>query len=241
MKIAILSDVHANLAALEAVLRDVSKSGAQEMYCLGDTVGYGCDAMACVELLQPLVRGMVLGNHDSLALGYERPELFTGPAREAIARNCEELLPGHMDWLRSAPYLLRVHNCILAHASTRSPADWPYVFEGPEVLSLFRSFEERIALIGHTHCPFVAVAGDGPLRFPKESRVQLYPNERAIVNCGSVGQPRDGDPRAAWLLMDPSEGWLELRRVEYDIALTQMRMRTAGYPERLWKRLAEGR
>ncbi len=250
MRIGVVSDVHANLEALEAVLAHLDRQSSDMLVCLGDFVGYGPDPNACVERLRPLLRAAVMGNHDHAALGDSPTDQFNLFAGEAIVWTRHALGDGtraflstlspRADLADAAPPL---PGLLLAHGSLRRPLD-EYVHDARIARASFLAAPFEIALVGHTHHPAVfaeskrRVSTQGLL--PEVPRVLTH-GARYIINPGSVGQPRDGDPRAAYLLLDTDGPTATLFRVPYPIEETQRKMDAAGLPVPLIERLALGR
>lgn len=243
MRYAILSDVHANLEALEAVLEDARRQGAEGFVCLGDFVGYGPDPNACVDRLRGLVSVALVGNHDLAALGRLDPSRFNLFARAAVEWTRTQLSPSVRAFLEGLRPRETFEGLLLVHASPQNPVE-EYILDWETADDNFRAEPFAVCLFGHTHVP-VRFAHDGARTyvFPllPGSAVRLEPGLRHLVNVGSVGQPRDGDPRAAYAVLDTSAGTVELRRVVYPIEAVQAKMQARGLPRPLWERLSEGR
>lgn len=240
MKFAVLSDIHSNREALDAVLADARAQGADYGYCLGDLVGYGPDPVYCLDQIRSFCKGVVLGNHDSYLLGFEKTDSFSSNSQIAIHLNRMEVEREHLDFIAQLPYVLRQENCFFTHASPRSPADWVYLYRPPEIIESFEFFEEDFAFFGHTHMPIMVTKGPKGFQLSDQKMNFLEEGVRALINPGSVGQPRDEDPRASYCLVCPELRTVEFRRVDYDLKLTQRKLQDRGYPEHLWKRLAVG-
>lgn len=243
MRYAVLSDVHANLEALEVVLADIASRAPDAVICLGDFVGYGPDPNVCVERLRPLLAGAVVGNHDRAALDRLDISLFNPYARAAILWTRERLTGDARAYLDGLPETLRRPAFLAVHGSPRDPVE-EYVIDPATARASFTAAEFHLCLVGHTHVPGVFV-DDGarvtaaPLG-PEES-VVLHAGARYIVNVGSVGQPRDGDPRAAYVWLDEGAAVATLVRLNYPLERTQEKMLGAGLPPVLAERLAYGR
>lgn len=240
MKYAILSDVHGNLEALRAVLADAA-GRADGVLCLGDAVGYGADPEACVELLAERACGIVAGNHeygvaDRLELGW-----FNRWARAAAEWTRERLDDAHRAWLAALPLSLEVGDATLVHASPAQPEEWDYLVTAEDGWAAFADFATRWCFVGHSHVPAVwSLGSSGPDHDPRPERVTSERGRRYIVNVGSVGQPRDRDPRAAYGLWDVEAGQVEIRRVAYDVDAARRKIEAAGLPRFLADRLAVG-
>ena len=242
MRFAVLSDIHANLPALEAVAADLPP--VDQVWVLGDTVGYGPQPNEVIATLQAMGARSVLGNHDGAAIGTVDPVHFNPDARAAIEWTAGVLDPNARSYLATLPEVRSDGDLTAVHGSPRDPI-WEYV-TGPAVAAAnFEAFETRLCLFGHTHLPvvFQAVDGevDGTIGLPDTSA--RLGTGRAMLNPGSVGQPRDGLRDAAYAILDlgPNESTFEFRRVRYDIDRTQRLMRDAGLPVRLVERLSYGR
>jgi predicted phosphodiesterase len=247
MRIAALSDVHANLEALDAVLEHVGGASVDALVCLGDFVGYGPDPNACIERLRHALRASVSGNHDLAAIGAVSIDDFNLFAQEAIVWTQRVLHDDARGFLRSLRERVEFEGLLLVHGSPRKPPD-EYITDTRTARANFASDGFRIALVGHTHQPALFEESNNRVRgrgLLAEVPVMLSPGTRFILNVGSVGQPRDGDPRAAYAIIDtaPVEGvtTATLHRIPYPIDQTQRKMEAAGLPVPLIERLASGR
>jgi len=241
-KILVISDVHANLTALEAVLADAGK--VDEVWCLGDIVGYGPNPNECVERIQTLPKlTCIMGNHDFAASGDMALETFNGDAKKALLWQRERLTDANKEFLRTLSQELVVRgNVSLAHGSPRDPI-WEYIMNTLTARINLDFFETLWCFVGHSHFQAIfqyhAETNDLSIEVPNlAERYEL--RERAILNPGSVGQPRDRDPRAAYAFFRPKEKVWEPRRVEYDIKTVQKRILDVGLPPRHAERLAGG-
>lgn len=244
MRILVISDLHANLTALEAVLADAGEVDAT--WCLGDVIGYGPDPNLVVERVRQIPNlTCMLGNHDVAVLGQMDYAVFNTEARKSLLWQKQALSAENMIYLESLPQETMVMpqgQVALAHGSPRDPV-WEYVLNTLVARLNFESFEDPFCFVGHSHiqCMFqLDMKRDRvSLEVPRPNEtIQLTP--RAILNPGSVGQPRDRDPRAAYAIFNPDVMTWEPRRVVYDIPSVQKRIRTAGLPEKHAARLAEG-
>lgn len=242
MRILVISDVHANYEALKAVLADAGE--VDETWCLGDMVGYGPDPNLCVELIRERPNlTCLLGNHDVALLGRMPMAAFNGEARRSLDVQARMLTADTMDFLRSLPEnLLTRGDVTLAHGSPRDPI-WEYVLNTLSARLNFDYFETPFCFVGHAHLQCMFQLDEERNRVSMESPkpgevVEMVP--RAIFNPGSVGQPRDRDPRSAYAIYDPETRTWEPRRVEYDISTVQARIRELGMPEKHAVRIAEG-
>lgn len=232
MRLAILSDIHSNLDALTAVLEDIDTRGVDEVVCLGDIVGYGAEPRECVALLRERVSFAVLGNHDAAVVDRTEREFFNAHARTAIHWTAQRLDEHSRAWLASLPYRVSRDGLLFVHSAPRNPEGWEYIFGGFEARRHGKYFYERVCFVGHTHVPAVfALDHDG---------VAYDATHRFLINVGSVGQPRDEDPRACYGLLDTVAGSFEHLRVEYDVSSAMRKILAEGLPRRLAERLAAG-
>lgn len=243
MRYAVFSDVHANMEALEAVLADAGRRSPDAYVCLGDIVGYGPDPNECVARVRGLHAAAIAGNHDRAAAGLFDVDAFSPLARAAIEWTARVLTAEHRAFLAALPERLETPSFLAVHGSPRDPVE-EYLLTLPQALAIFADSRFRLCLVGHTHIPAVFVRSrNGHLRaedLEAGAPVHLAPTSRYIVNGGSVGQPRDGDSRAAYLLYDEGGRSVTLHRVEYPVAATQAKMRARGLPPLLSRRLAAG-
>lgn len=242
MNVLVVSDIHGNLAALEAVLAAAPPHDA--VWNLGDTVGYGPEPAACLTWTAAS-RITLAGNHDLAATGAASTEWFNPAAKAAAAWTRSRLTASECDQLNQYPSLqLTEHDVILAHGSPRDPV-WEYVTDATGARAGMTEYGAWLTLVGHTHVPISThLSGDGIpsiVRIPAGTEVDLSGPGRWLINPGSVGQPRDHDPRAAFGILDLGERRFTAHRVEYDVARTQRAMRQAGLPASLVDRLAFGR
>ncbi len=242
MKIGVVSDVHGNLEALSAVLEFFNRRGVQQVLCCGDIVGYGPDPVACIELLQQAGARGVAGNHEWGVLGKTPLARFNSLAVLGINWTRAQLADKHRFYLDGLPLIFRLGPLHIVHGGPADPAEWEYVFSLDDADEQMGAFFTDICLIGHTHIPLVAerVAKQGT-RIVKKDDFFIREDAKYLINVGSVGQPRDGDPRAACVIIDLNEKQVTFYRVEYDICRTQEKIRKAGLPEELAFRLAQGR
>jgi diadenosine tetraphosphatase ApaH/serine/threonine PP2A family protein phosphatase len=241
MRLLIISDIHANLTAFETVLAD-AKGLWDKIWCLGDVIGYGPDPNECVQLLRQFDHLCLSGNHDWAVLGKLDINTFNNDAREAITWTRQKLTAENREYLESLPALTLQEPFTLAHASPRHPV-WEYILDPATAGANFAHYETPYCLVGHTHSPviFAELENDYPLALlPEYNRQIALGVERLIINPGSVGQPRDSDPRAAYALLDTDTLLWQFRRVEYAIAEVQARMRQHNLPNRLVVRLEYG-
>lgn len=245
MRYLVISDIHANLTAFEAVLEDAGTPGTDYdfVWCLGDVVGYGPDPNECVDLLRSMQHLCLAGNHDWAALGRLDIRTFNADARKAVTWTRNALTDDNLAYLESLPTTFVLGQFTLVHGSPREPV-WEYVLD-PLIATLnFPHFETPYCLVGHTHTPIIfrQVTLDGECEpiAPHYNAQATLNGTRQIINPGSVGQPRDSDPRAAYAMLDTDRMSWEFRRIPYNISAVQKRMRKAEMPERLIMRLEHG-
>jgi len=240
----IVADVHSNLQALEAVLAYLDAEGAGTIWCLGDVVGYGGDPSACVTIVRSRCAGTLRGNHDVAAVDPRLRTWFNPHARQAIERQAELLSEEELAWLRSLPATLEAPGAALTHSGFADPDAFDYVTTARHAAAELGSLNTRIGFYGHTHVPALW-RGDpdgGVERLPLDEHetVSLAGSDRWLVNPGAVGQPRDGDPRAACAIFDPEDATLRYARLPYDVAGAQEAIARTGMPSFEAARLAHG-
>ena len=246
MRAAVLSDIHANRQALEAVLEAVDEAAVDEVWCLGDMVGYGADPDACTALMRERAALCLVGNHDLALLGALDISTFSEAAATAVEWTRQNAAEETLAFLRSLEPLASRAGVGLFHASPRDPI-WEYVLSSDQAEAGLDAQEERVGLIGHSHVALFFMRAPGVHRGYAQGAQASAGTEIEIgegewlLNPGSVGQPRDGDPRAAWLELDTKAWSARYHRVEYDIEGAATAIRKAGLPEVLAERLEVGR
>jgi diadenosine tetraphosphatase ApaH/serine/threonine PP2A family protein phosphatase len=240
-RVAVISDIHANWHALEVVLEAVEREEPDELWCLGDLVGYGPRPNPCCAAVEHRAALCLVGNHDLGVLGELDIADFAGDAAVAARWTRGVLAEGSRRYLAALRPTARRDGVELFHASPRDPV-WEYVLSAEAAAAAFELTEAPLLLVGHSHVPLAISVERGVLDgglAPCGTETPLEPGRR-LLNPGSVGQPRDGDPRAAWLLLDLAAGLASFRRVEYDVVRTQEEIRERGLPDVLAERLAHG-
>jgi diadenosine tetraphosphatase ApaH/serine/threonine PP2A family protein phosphatase len=243
LRTAFISDIHANLDALEVVLEDIKTQNVDRIVCLGDIVGYGPQPNECTMLVQQVSELTVVGNHDYAALGRMDTLGFNEYARAAAEWTADALTPETKSFLEDLPMTKLLGGLLLVHASPKDPERWTYVLSYQEAKRQFSAFTERLCFIGHSHLPVVIEEyGDdiNALSFPEDIPLRLHRDRRYIVNVGSVGQPRDRDPRTGYTWYDDELDAALLRRLTYSIETVQQKILDAGLPPFLAQRLADG-
>jgi diadenosine tetraphosphatase ApaH/serine/threonine PP2A family protein phosphatase len=241
MKYAIISDIHGNLEALESVLAEIDKQQVDSLLCLGDIIGYGPNPNECVEVIQQRAQLTLAGNHDHAPIGKLDISYFNPWARSAIEWTAAQLKQSAIDFLLNLPLKLEVDGFTIVHATPLNPQEWNYIITIGDAAKNFTEFAGQICFIGHSHVPMVvAVNGNDDYRVIRENPVKIMPDMRYIINVGSVGQPRDFIPRAAYAIFDTEQQTYELFRVDYNIAETQSKILQSGLPPFLAERLELG-
>ena len=240
MKVAVLSDIHSNGDALDAVLTDARMQGAEAWWCLGDIVGYGAEPDKVVDLVRGLDAVTVAGNHDWAACGLVSTRLFNRHAAHAADWTTKNTRPENLTWLAGLPLVELREGARLVHATPSAPEEWNYCMMIEDALLEMDAFEEPLCLIGHSHYPGAFEKDGEDIRYTRAPQLRLRPGRQYLVNVGSVGQPRDGDPRAAYALFETTTGLIEHMRVTYDVEAAQAKILDAGLPPFLASRLAAG-
>lgn len=231
MKYAVISDIHSNIEALMTVMKEIEKEHVNDIICLGDIVGYGANPDEAAELIRREVKYVVRGNHDDALFNTETFSSMNVYAKIAISYDSGVLSDRNKEWLNNLPMTQKIDRVLMVHASPSEPESWRYIFNRSEAEIELLSFEERICLIGHTHVPVIfkspAHPGGG--------------TTRELINVGSVGQPRDGDNRASYGIIDTENFTYTNFRVEYDYRRASDKIVAAGLPGFLGERLHKGR
>ncbi|MFQ6103189.1 MAG: metallophosphoesterase family protein [Candidatus Glassbacteria bacterium] len=240
MLYAIVSDIHSNLSALLAVMSHIDGLKADTIVCLGDIVGYAADPGDCIKIIREKATTIVAGNHDAGTTGTTPLEHFNFLAREAILWTRGILKSEEIEFLEGLPYTSESEDCLLVHSSPVAPREWPYIFSREQAWQAFNSCTNEVIFVGHTHRPMVFSAGGDGLRVHQPGEVKLVKGERYLINVGSVGQPRDGDPRASFATYRSDNRTIEFHRIPYDIEKTQDGIIKADLPLDLATRLGIG-
>jgi predicted phosphodiesterase len=241
MRVAVVSDIHSNLAALEAVFEELETEAPDELWCLGDIVGYGPRPNECCAIVAERADVCLAGNHDLAVRGTMDVDEFHGDAALAARLNRQALTPESQAFLDRLEPLGKARGVALYHGSARDPV-WEYVLSDEAALATLTIAGSPLVLVGHSHVALRITASAGEVEggLAPAGTVVTLGDASTLLNPGSVGQPRDGDPRAAYLLVDLAAGRAEFRRAEYDVARTQKEMAEAGLPGPLAARLALG-
>lgn len=239
MRYGVIADIHSNLEALESVLSALSGEGIDKYICCGDIVGYGADPGECIRLLRKCTSWIVAGNHDYAAAGLTDIKNFNPSAQEAVRWTQEQLTQPETEFLGNLPLSLVVDELFIVHATPFQPEKWEYIRTTYDAFRSFKAFSENLCFVGHSHTP-VTFASNKSISFSFDEEIKIEEAHRYIINAGSVGQPRDGNPSACFAVYDTENGTFQLKRVEYDIKGAQKKIIEAGLPEFLARRLEDG-
>jgi diadenosine tetraphosphatase ApaH/serine/threonine PP2A family protein phosphatase len=240
VKYGVFSDVHSNLEALCAVLDDMVVQGVTHPVCLGDIVGYNANPRECLGLVRELGCPVIRGNHDEMVAGLGDARGFNVLAGEGILFSRRRLGAGDMEFLSGLPMSMRIGNFTVVHSSLDEPAKWNYVTTDLEAESSFIYQNTQVCFCGHTHVARVFAKSGGVRELARPGRVELQKGVRYLVNVGAVGQPRDRDWRACYVIYTPASSLVEYRRLPYDLELARRKIRGAGLPELLAVRIGVG-
>lgn len=242
MRYALISDIHANLEAFEAVLKDIESAGVDNTLFLGDIVGYGPNPNECMDLLLKVTDLSLGGNHDWAAVGMTSSEYFNPYAKSAMDWTIEVLRDDLKDFLKRTRAIDTFDGIQVAHSSPLNPEQWQYIMNQKDAVENYPYIQGEICFVGHSHQPIVIeCAGPEDIKAFRADTTILNPEMKYLVNIGSVGQPRDSNHDACWVIYDSDLGSVEFRRVPYDISATQKKMADAGLAKYLIDRLSQGR
>jgi putative phosphoesterase len=236
MKIAIVSDIHGNLEALNRVLEYIRENDIEEIYCLGDVVGYGPNPNECVELIRENCKAVLMGNHDYAAIGLANIEYFNEYAKISTYWTQDILSDENLEYLKSLPFTYTHDKFHLVHASPKNPSNWDYVLSVNDAKQQLKEFEGNICFIGHSHVPVIFSNSD----YYRKKNFLFTDDQKYLVNVGSTGQPRDGDPRTCFVIYDDEQNSVEYVRLDYDIQKSYNKIINAGLPVFLAERLLKG-
>ncbi len=239
MKYGVFADVHANLVALDAVLQDAENNGVEAYCCTGDIVGYGAEPAGCIARLRSLATEFVAGNHDAAAAGLTDLQFFNADAYDSVMWTRDQLSPEDLRFVSALPLVAELDSAMAVHASPHVPAAFTYILSVDDALAAFAAMERSLCFIGHSHVPGNFYLDD-QLTYGRDAFVELLDDMKAIVNVGSVGQPRDEDRRASYAIYDSDARTVTTRRVDYDWEEAGRRILDAGLPEMNAYRLSRG-
>lgn len=242
MKYAIFSDIHSNLEALVAVLEDMYEQGVTHTVCLGDVVGYNASPRECLTLVRTLDCPVMMGNHDEMVAGVRgNPAHFNALASEGITHSKKNLSNEDRQFLANRPMYMNLEGFTVVHASMDDPENWNYVTSALEASNSMVYQKTGVCFCGHTHVPKIFIKDVGQVKeLPPTLRMEFQKNKHYLINVGAVGQPRDRDWRASYVIYNLEDQTLEFRRVSYDLEKSQKKILAAGLPEPLAARLAMG-
>ena len=239
MRYGVVSDIHSNWEALEAVLAECRKLRVGALLCCGDVVGYGADPKKCLDALRKLNVPVVAGNHDWAVSGRLDSSYFTQDGKAAVVWTRTRLGLEDITYLNALPLQLKNKDCILVHSSLKDPVHFTYLTDPAKAADAFAVMEDHVCFVGHTHVP-VIFTKCGANIYKNDGAIEINPECKYIVNAGSVGQPRDGNPLASFCVYDTAVKTIEIRRVLYDVRTAQQKILEAGLPQALSVRLAAG-
>lgn len=241
MRYGIFSDIHSNLEALEAVIKAYQKEKIDKYLCIGDLVGYGANPNECVEIIRKLAAMTVAGNHDWAVLGLFPAELFNEEAEAAVQWTGQELSVESKDFLRGLKLSGELDNSVLVHGSLNAPQEFNYLQNIRDCQETFRLLKHNICFVGHTHVPVVFVQDQRfDIHYEDTLKIKIEPDKKYIINVGSVGQPRDSIPAAAYCVWDSERHEIEIKRAVYDVFTARQKIIDKGLPEFLGNRLLIG-
>lgn len=242
MRYAVFGDIHSNLEAFQAVIEVYKKEDIDRFICVGDIVGYGADPHWCIEEVQKINAEIVCGNHDWASVGRFGTEYFNYAAREAVRWTRGILTDGEKEFLGSLGLVINEKDFSVVHGSLDRPDFFYYIIDEKSAYRCFRNMEKtNLCFVGHSHVPVVFSMEDDVIKYTYRNLIELKKAVKYIVNVGSVGQPRDGNPSAAFSIYDSDRMTVEIKRVNYDIESAKNKILSAGLPEFLGQRLVEGR
>jgi predicted phosphodiesterase len=239
LKIGVIGDIHGNLEALTAVIGALDAEHVDDIVCVGDVVGYGANPAECIRMVRGRASAVVAGNHDFGAVGKQALDYFNAAARDAVLWTAKQLSEEDRGWLSNLPLVHRAKDFEMVHASFYQPESFEYIFNPEEAAPSFTYQESNLAFFGHTHWPSMFL-GEDPVRHVIQKSVPIAPPGKLLVNVGSVGQPRDSDPAASFVVLDLAKGRVNFKRAPYDIAAAAKKILDAGLPASLAERLFHG-
>lgn len=240
MKYAIVSDIHANLEAFEAVLERIEKEKCDQIFCLGDIVGYGANPRECLELVQKHEMSTIAGNHDFACIGKTNINYFNTYAKEATLWTREVTTEEDKQFLHELPLVDCHDSFTMVHGTLYSPELFDYIQTTYDAYLSLQLLENQVCFLGHSHVPITFFQGE-MISYTLSPEIRLEKDVKALVNVGSVGQPRDDNPKASFAIYDVDDAVIRITRVEYDIEKAAKKIRNVGLPEPLAERLKYGR
>jgi putative phosphoesterase len=242
MKYAVIADIHANLEAWQAVKSQLAEEAVDKIVCLGDIIGYGANPRECLDDASSVCDYIIAGNHDWAVCGLFDVNYFNLYAREAVAWTDKIIDESHREYLKKLPVTIDIDNFTCVHGSLYHPEEFNYILNLDAAAMTFANLKKDICFIGHSHAPAIIVADDSSdIDYIDSEVVEIIEGKKYIINAGSVGQPRDGNPKACYCIYDTETHLVEIKRVSYEIHLAQKKIIEAGLPQFLATRLAGGR
>lgn len=241
MRVCLIGDVHSNLEALNKSIEIIKAEKPDKVFFVGDLVGYGANPSECIRLAREKFDVLIAGNHDYVASGAQRCENFNPQAEHAVNWTSERLSFEEKNFLASLPLIYEKNDICLVHASLPRPEEWRYLFDLNEVENTAKYASGRLVFVGHSHIPMILEISGEIIKRKINPEQQLKKDVRYIINVGSIGQPRDGDPRICMVFYDEESNTLEFQRHEYNIKTAQNKILDAGLPEMLALRLGFGK
>jgi diadenosine tetraphosphatase ApaH/serine/threonine PP2A family protein phosphatase len=241
MRTVFLADTHSNLEALLSTVNSLKKNNIDKVIFLGDIVGYGADPNECIRLINEISDIVIAGNHDRACAGKETMENFNPWAKEAALWTRKVLTDQNRDYLLSLPLKEKNSEAVYVHAAPTFPESWQYITSTTKAELCFETFSQQFCFIGHSHVPAIFILNNNRAIYEESGTINISKRSRYIINCGSIGQPRDENPLAAYGIYDSEKEIYQLVRVEYDIKKAQKKIIEAGLPPYLAKRLELGR
>ena len=241
MRYGLISDIHGNLEALQAVYLEIDRLDVDDVLCLGDVIGYGPDPEKCIELVRERASVILAGNHDHAPIGLVDVTYFNSYAKQAVEWTTAQISQETRDFLESCPLIHEFERFTIVHSTPSNPSAWEYILSIDDAVENFPYIDNRCCFIGHSHVPvIISKSSNEQIQVQRLNKIVFQEDAKYIVNVGSVGQPRDLDPRAAFATFDDETYQYELHRVRYDIGKVQRKILDRGLPPFLAERLALG-
>ncbi|NQU95553.1 MAG: metallophosphoesterase family protein [Candidatus Omnitrophica bacterium] len=240
MRYGIISDIHGNLEALRVAKKVLSREKLDKVLCGGDIVGYGADPGECIKNVKELCSDIVCGNHDAASCNLSDAANFNSTAKKAIEWTREKLTSEENAFIKGLSLVYKNQHLTLVHGTLKDPGAFHYMLDGDAARATFHLMKTPVAFVGHTHVPGLFVYKNNRINFFYKEKARISKGEKAIVNTGSVGQPRDGDPRLCYCVYDTQRSTIELKRLPYDIEKAQAKIEKSGLPSFLAHRLSGG-
>lgn len=240
MRYGIISDIHGNLEAFETVIEALVKEKVDDCLCVGDIVGYGANPVECIKKTKDLNLTVVCGNHDAASVGLADISFFNDAAKAAVLWTEKNISQEDKDFLQNLGIVFKNRHLTLVHGTLQEPELFHYMLDKNAALKTFDLMETRVSFVGHSHVPGIFSSKHGNLTYFYKEKITFSRDERLIVNVGSIGQPRDGDPRLCYSIYDTDKNIVELRRLPYNVEKAQKKILDAGLPPFLAHRLSQG-